>query len=148
MDAGEIKKRSDVEGYVPQVFWVDGDRGYGLVLVQIDRCPTCGRWMVDRDRPWPGWYAINFDAQMRQIGWRESTSVGGDRGTICSRCKEEGRATFTCKSCGTVRTVDQVQTQFGDPPDFLCKTCYETVFAKRWNKLVNALEKKHRYDLE
>ena len=42
--------------------------------------------------------------------------------------------------------MNKIQDQFGDPSEFLCSDCYETVSAKEWNNIENILIEKHIYD--
>jgi hypothetical protein len=40
----------------------------------------------------------------------------------------------------------QVEEQFGDPAEYLCKPCYETVPASVWDAAKERLRRSHQYD--
>jgi len=60
----------------------------------------------------------------------------------------KGKASFVCTLCNERRTSDQVQERFGDPPEFLCKICYSSVSALKWDQKNKELNEAHRYDFE
>lgn len=51
---------------------------------------------------------------------------------------------FICAFCGQKRAWADMQAQFGDPPEFLCAPCYESVPAARWQEAYDRLAQKHR----
>lgn len=52
-----------------------------------------------------------------------------------------------CALCNKLRK-GKPQEAIGDPPEFMCTPCYETVPAKIWIAKRDALWEEHRYDFE
>jgi len=131
-----------------------GSKIYMDFALEIKKCPICGNPMMpmlsEWHGHWPVWNKLDQKAQMARAGIHKvgAWSVSKD-GYICDVCAEQGLDTFTCNLCHEKRTVDLIQVQEGDPPDFLCKVCYESVPAKVWmDKLAELHNKHHRYDNE
>jgi hypothetical protein len=146
---------SDLTKYVPEFIPYSEDMAYGKMLVKLNKCSTCGCWTLDKaadqgiwNKVFPAWFAITIRQQMAKAGWRFSSDVKRDDEIICSKCAEEGRGGFTCSLCKEYRTSDQEEEAFGDPPDYLCTICYETVSAKVWHDKYNSLFDAHKYDFE
>jgi len=126
--------------------------GYGTMLVAVRACATCQAPMVASPRgadPFTRGWDETFGAQLKAAGWQvASDACVADGGRICDRCKQAGLATFRCDLCGLLRSTSQVQEGFGDPAEYLCVPCFETVPAKRWAEACDALREAHKYDFE
>ena len=141
---------SRTDKYTPTLL----DDRRGLLVVNLSKCPTCGRWMLDNSAKntrevFPTAMGDTLADQLKRADWRftSGTTVGEDD-VICEQCASEGRGSFTCQLCGQVRESSLVEERIGDPPEFLCKICYETSSAKAWNEKQDELYKAHRYDFE
>lgn len=125
---------------------------YGVMIVELYVCPICNRYMVIAPSKYhgtfPARYDHDFDAQMKRVGWVKMSDVKQDDNNVCVECVRAGKATFLCVLCEQRKPTDKIQYSFGDPPEFACRDCYETVSAKRWTEAINALDNRHRYDHE
>ena len=123
----------------------------GLMMVELARCPLCDRTMVTQPRG-RGLFALyivdSFEKQVQRAGWVMTSSIQVDANEICRECADAGKATFLCALCGQRYPTDQKHEQFGDPPEFLCKRCYETATAADWGKRRTELLEAHRWDFE
>jgi hypothetical protein len=138
-------------GYTPQV--IDGK--YVLFAAQGRECPICKKIMIKKLQRYyfensffPAWVEMNQDAQMKRAGL---VYVGGakvDDEYICEECEKAGKADFKCELCGERHPTSEIQERFGDPADFLCKSCYETTTAKVWEEKCDELQEEHKYDYE
>ena len=142
-----------MDKYIPTVVGVRYGRTYGVMLVELDNCPKCGKYMVSPEgnrwaSPFPIYNEYAFDSQIKAAGWVEKSHVKIDDHVICQECASSGRADFECSLCRKRYPSDQVQESFGDPPEFLCQSCYRTVPAKDWESKVEKLKNSHRYDFE
>jgi len=134
--------------YVPKIH----EQGHELLLVEVlfegKRCPICGKAMVRKYNEFSFPYGIdsNQDAQMKRAGivYVSNTKHHGEY--ICVECEEEGMARFTCALCGKEKKTSKIQEAFGDPTEYLCTDCYETVPAKEWDAKVKKLEDAHQWD--
>jgi len=126
--------------------------GYGTLRVIVSTCAACQSPMVAPPRsqaPFPRAMNETFGAQIKAAGWQvASEACLADGGRICDRCERAGLATFRCHLCGLLRSTSQVQEGFGDPAEYLCVPCFETVPAKRWAEACAALREAHKYDFE
>jgi len=97
----------------------------------------------------PYYWRENLKSQMERanIMFRGDVKDKDDH-YICEECAKAGKSTFICDLCGEERSSELKQESFGDPPDFLCKVCYETVPAKIWEKKHDELWHEHRWDFE
>ena len=83
--------------------------------------------------------------QLLRAGIRmPSRAQDKDDRTVCTECAPS--VTFTCFGCKTERAADQIKESCGDPAEHLCKTCYSTVPASKWDELMEKLEDAHRHD--
>jgi len=127
------------------------EENYGIMLIQLDECYLCKKKMVGpflRDllegRLFPSG-KINFENQLKAVGWEESTLTKVDNKYICKSCFDAGLATFECDLCKLRYPTTEIQDSFGDPTEYLCKHCYCNVSAKLWNEEIEHLCK---WDLE
>lgn len=152
----ENHEKIKVGAYIPEIV-TDGVDLYGKLLVSLTQCPSCNRIMLKRySYQWSGFESI-FPKWL-QIQLREQLSKAdiliysqfknrNDK-FICIECAKDGKNTFTCDLCGEERTSDLKETSYGEPPDYLCKVCYESVPAKEWDQRNEKLLQAHKYDFE
>ncbi len=131
--------------YTPQ----KNDKGQYLFVLQHEICSKCGRDMVTPPKNndvFPYWIGNNFKAQAEraELVIRSSTKV--DDFYICCDCEKDGLADFECQLCKKRKTTNKIQKSFGDPADFLCSDCYETVSAKVWDAAKDKLLEKHQHE--
>ena len=135
--------------YIPTIVEEEGNRAYALMLVQILKCPICGKWMLSTEKPFPVYNKLNCNSQMELANWKSKSSINlAWDSYICTDCEKAGRATFKCVMCGKERESSDIQESIGYPPEHLCKICYSSVSAKEWEEKVRNLEELHKYDWE
>jgi len=124
-----------------------------LFAVALKKCFKCGKDMVSRpptqsfeENTFPVYYRGDFDAQANRAGLVIQSRVRVDYKYICEKCVKEDRADFLCSLCGKRHLSSEKQLSIGLPPEYLCKTCYKTVSAKRWKEKINDIENDHMYD--
>ena len=125
----------------------------GLIAVYLQKCHTCGRWMVDKDLAKSRGLVIPLGEKLADVVARVDWRIGSgledaDGEEICNQCASENKAAFVCALCGETRASGLEQERIGDPPDILCKVCYETQPAKVWVEKVAKLWEEHRYDFK
>lgn len=139
-----------MNNFTPTIIEDNETSAYATMLVQVEKCPLCGCWMLEKPkRIWdtfPKYCMLGFDRQLKNADWREMTFATGEHQHICKQCSEEGKAVFTCALCKTNKPTSEIQATFGDPAEFLCKSCYVTVPASVWDENIKRLEDEHKYD--
>ena len=131
--------------------------GYDKFYLKITECPNCKRKMIDADynalySAFPFWEKMNFEAQRLRKGFAIRSNQSFDDDKMCGShywcidCKD--KIEFKCFNCKEMRLKKDMEYRYGDPPDFLCKFCYETVSAKDWNELIKAIEDNHRWEYD
>lgn len=135
--------------YTPKII-EDANIVYIEMLIEGKRCHTCKKVMIHKCARgvFPNYLRINQAAQMESAGmvYNSYTEVDGKK--ICIECKESDKADFKCSLCEQRYPTSEIQEQFGDPPEYLCKSCYATVPAKTWEESCEKLLNEHRYDFE
>jgi len=138
---------NELDNYTPEV--IDG---YGKVLVELEKCPLCGKYMVDAKGAkyglFPKYININIDKQMERAGWVLRSCTKVDDKNICSECTEAGKADFLCTLCKQRKPTDKIKEEIGDPTEYICTDCYETMPAKEWDEKICKIREIHRYDFE
>lgn len=116
--------------------------------IKYNICPSCGCKMMLKAKPgiFPQYFKEDQHSQCRKHGIEFTSKSKIDDDYICETCEKAGKAKFRCSLCGEIRESDKIQITIGDPAEYLCKKCYETVSAKNWEEKNDELEKKHRYD--
>lgn len=133
------------ETFIPYVL----EPGYGVVMVEVTPCAKCAKQTLVIENAWrtPGYFRASRAEQMKRAGWVDRSSVtDAQGGTLCVECAPEAGA-FVCVLCKQSRTGEPKES-YGDPPERLCVTCFETVTAKVWVETCEALHEDHRYDFE
>jgi hypothetical protein len=150
------KVNEQISNWTPSVaFTFSNDTAYATMLVGLKKCSICGKWMIAEPnqtslhRTFPWGMSISFTTQVKRAGWVIASGVEDSaRKEICVECRDAGKLRLKCIHCQQMITSDQVKESFGEPPDYLCNNCYETMPAKKWNELVEELESLHKYDYE
>ena len=146
----------NVGKYIPEIV-KDGRHLFGKLIVPLTKCPSCEEIMLKRySFNWSGFESIfpaQHGARLKEQLLRAGILIyskfkNKDDQFICVDCAKAGKDTFTCYLCEEERTSDLRETQFGDPPEYLCTVCYESVPAKVWDEAEDKLRKSHRYDFE
>jgi len=139
-----------IEEYIPEQF----DDHHVKVLVELRPCAVCKRktvWNLGKD-PWqrtfPCYIRATFERQIAKTDIRFVGGTNGDREPVCIDCVKAGAITCECALCGKSKPSSEMEESVGDPPEHLCKSCYETVPAKIWDENLAALEESHKYDFE
>ncbi|WP_394836353.1 hypothetical protein LVJ94_05550 [Pendulispora rubella] len=139
--------------FTPQVLEViDAEHVYISVAMRVKVCAVCQRPMIPAADRMPlystGEMYMTVLEQAKRAGWPEVTlyahSVDGRH--ICDDCAVEGHAMFRCALCERERGRSEVKARFGTNAEYLCKCCYETVPAARWEAKAEELAQKHRFD--
>lgn len=140
-----------LESFKPKVV----SDSYGTMLVELSICYICKKKMVASPEKrrfgqgtFPAYHMITFESQLKSAGWEELSSVCVDNNSICKSCNDSGKATFQCSLCADRKTTDMIESSFGDPPEYLCNRCYETVPAKKWAEMVSKITKEHMHDFD
>jgi hypothetical protein len=147
-------KLNDLE-YTPEVVYTSetGQR-YALMLVEVDQCPICQQLMVRGAEKWsvtapfPYSSKCDFATQIHRAGWRiQSLSVNDKSENVCMVCADKGLITFDCYLCDKQKPSNEILTSIGvNSPHHLCKSCYETVPAKKWHSVITYLEGRHQWE--
>jgi hypothetical protein len=118
--------------------------------LEVQECASCKKPMMGKGGLglFPRYHSKNQETQMRERGIVYSSTDTINEAPICTICSAEGKASFTCCMCGNNYSSNNIQQRFGDPPEYLCKTCYSTVTAEAWEAMVDKLEKYHRWDFD
>jgi hypothetical protein len=139
---------------MPELFTPKIEGSYGIMAVEVHSCAVCKKTMVfgpDRQylrQTFPLYQDMAFGKQLDRAGWEQASDMEVDGKHMCQKCAKAGLAMFECALCGQKVAGNAVEESFGDPAEFLCKRCYETVPAKTWNEKVTALRERHRYDFD
>ena len=144
---------NEKENYIPTVISDElGRTHYGKVLVELEKCPICHRYMIDSRNAkyglFPKYCKITIEKQIERAGWVQRSCVEVDGHDICRECAEAGKADFLCALCEQRKLTDKIEESFGDLAEHLCADCYESVPAKIWDKKVEKLRERHRYDFD
>ena len=138
-----------METYIPKIH-KEKCHTYVEMLIEAEECPLCKKVMIEKATRgiFPYYVAIDQEAQAKKsdIVFKSQTKV--DDSNICENCKSEGKADFLCALCNERKTTDKIQESIGDPAEFLCTDCYESVSAKEWSIAKKELYDSHRYDFE
>jgi len=144
----------NLEEFVPELI---ENEGYAKVIIQLSKCSVCNRPMIKMEKKdtqrmrnlFPYYWKTNLDSQLKRAGIQyEGTSKDTRDNYVCEECSKAGKGSFTCALCGEERSTDLKEESFGDPPEYLCKVCYESVSASVWSKKTDELYKSHRWDFE
>lgn len=142
----------DNRDFTPEIFTV-GHITLATMLVELEKCPICATMMVARPlrraSPFPVWFVVDFDAQIKGAGWGIISRVRDETGhPICEDCRRDGKAQFKCALCKMVREAREVYKSYGDPAEHLCRTCYTTATVEKWDIADRELQATHRYDFD
>lgn len=140
------------KAFAPEIFDEEGGVIYAAMLLKLSRCATCAVPMMRRVNPhydsmFPNYFLVDQVTQLSRAGWQlQSDALDRNDRPICVACKAADKASFICCFCQSVRQSSQLKTSVGDPPDYLCVPCYESVPASKWDAKKLELEVAHQYD--
>jgi len=143
-DAAARALLKDSEDFTPS--FVTGSDYLAYFVEAVRPCAACNTFMYDG---FPKYNKMTLEKQLERAGWRRKSGVTSgihNNGDLCQACADAGIAKFKCELCGESRPYSEEKERVGDPPDFLCKACFETVTAKEWDDKVNELELSHQWD--
>jgi hypothetical protein len=129
-------------------FFVPGNKHYAYFMESVSYCAACKSPMISAHKPERIYNQRSLAAQLKRAGWKHESGVisSAHGGELCHECAAKGLASFKCELCGEVRDNTLIQFQHGDPPDYLCKVCYETVTAQEWEKAEEKIWEAHQWD--
>jgi len=146
-----IKLERNIAEYIPELI----NNEYAKMIVAISSCPICKKIMINGYNEtyydlstFPVNWMVGFTAQIKRAGWVISSGIKVNDEYICTECKLAGRGYFNCALCGEEKPLNKEKESFGDPAEYLCSDCYESIPAKVWDDKVNDLRMQHRYDFE
>ena len=140
---------TDIHKHIPEIVQDISGNKYAKVLIELHKCPSCKALAVNLDEPFPLYYELHLRAQVQRAGIGILSHVSIDHGDyICKKCEAEDKALFKCVLCEQDRKSSEIEDSFGLPPEHLCKSCYASVPAKKWDETVERLRREHRYDNE
>lgn len=140
--------------YVPKIHHMGGNGVYIEMCLEGKLCPVCNKPMLNKhnfnygDNIFPNYYIQHQKAQMERCGIEFISSAVVDNERICEACAAQGKACFKCHYCNAMLSSELIEKSFGEPAEYLCKNCYETLSAKKWDEAVKQLEDDHEYDYE
>lgn len=135
------------------------NENFVTIALEWKLCPCCDNPMIiapkaSLKRCEPAWGSGCIDnntieAQCSRVNMSIQSYINDkNHQYICENCVETGTTSFICALCGKEHTTDKIKESFGDPTEYLCKICYETVPAKKWEEAMDRLDKKHMYDFD
>jgi len=126
--------------------------------IKVTTCAECKCDMIATAKPdcmksqilhqlFPALPGSTLDDQLKDAGVCYGAYVRNADGLICYDCAIAGKARFTCECCElekhTSRIEESFRTDFQGDGSFLCKDCYKTVPAEKWNAMVSGLREKY-----
>ena len=134
------------DNYTPQKY----GKNHFTFLLRTQKCKTCNKDMIvkpkDNRETFPYYVRNDFDAQSKRCGLVYRSNIKVDDSYICIKCEQAGEASFECALCNERKSSEKKHKSYGDPPEFLCTDCYETVPAKVWEEKESELYDEHKYD--
>ena len=125
-----------------------------IFYAKSKQCSKCDRTMIAKVKEcygkefFHGYHDYSQDAQMKRAGLVYLGKAKVDDEYICEICEKEGKADFICSICEKRHDTCEIKEQIGDPAEFMCKSCYETVPAKEWDDKLSELQDEHRWDFD
>ena len=113
-------------------------------------CPKCKKKMIDAEYwrlkgVFPGYYKKDLHIQLSKKNMVIRSEIQHNNyAYVCKICA--GLAEFKCYSCKQQRLVKNIKYREGDPPDYLCKKCFNIKTAKEWEELKDIISEDHRWD--
>jgi hypothetical protein len=135
--------------YVPQMIedhrTDEGEGGFVLMsfAMQVRPCHVCSRLVMPVKDPY-------IERQAEAVGLVKYGGRHPENSAlpVCADCLAQDKVKFTCWLCKQDRPSSHIQESIGDPPDLLCRDCFETVSAKVWDEATDKLTEEHRYDYQ
>jgi hypothetical protein len=130
--------------YIPEKL----EFGYYKFIIETSSCPLCSLNMIKLvdGSPFPTYRELTFQEQCKRAGIVLESNACVDNKYICQSCADAGKANFTCAKCNESKPSYKVQESIGYPEEYLCKDCYATVSAKKWDETIEKLREDHKYD--
>lgn len=127
---------------------VPGSRELAYFMLRVKTCAACDTTMVYGSDSFPNQDTSSLMAQLERANWEFASGIVSDfhGGELCETCANQGKAQFKCWLCEQAYPYVEAQERIGDPPDILCKHCYETESAKEWEEAKEAIYRRHRYE--
>lgn len=139
---------------IPVIYHTGGGTIYVSVLIEAKQCHICKNVMVRKGTAYfngghfPNWRDMTLEKQVEAADLRIESRAIVDGHYICQTCCDEGKADFLCALCNIRRPSTEIKQSFGEPAEYLCGTCYNTVPAKIWEEKSDTLTQLHQYDFE
>lgn len=140
--------------------FVHEGRKFLAIALPVQDCPVCKRPMLNC-RAWTyanlvsaqsirGFHAAEtIEKQLERAGIQAPSGIEDKNyHQVCLGCRTSDGLQVECALCNEMRPSSQIKESFGDPAEHLCKTCYATVPAQRWEAAVEGLREQHKYDWE
>lgn len=139
----------DTENFTPEVHFIPSGYGYATFVLSIRKCPLCNSPMMKKWRmPETIYYKLDLKSQMERAGIKFISSSRVNNEHICDECSGKGLSSFTCYICNKTQSSTEIHESYGDPSDYVCKSCYNSIPASKWDKVIDELEKAHQYDFD
>lgn len=118
-------------------------------LVTTDICDICGKemMMLSGLNLFPARAHITQLEQMHRVGIVERWGKTEAGQNICVECSQAGLATFTCCFCRKQYSLSELHSKLYEN-ELVCKTCYLKTPHAEWEKKLDALRNRHRWDYE
>jgi len=134
-----------VKDLVTQELVYNGTR-YGAVLVEILKCKSCECDMVhlvEGSDNNPFTFRLPLTSQIEQAGRKVAAWAKG----VCAECYESGEIMEKCQICEEDRKPSEIEETIGGEYH-LCKSCFATVSAKKWEDTIDDLREQVRWESE
>lgn len=121
-----------------------------MVLIELRRCPSCGKPTYQPiASAFPLFVLSNLQAQATRAGWKPISTLKDGDDFLCQECASAPDRTFLCAFCEQRRPATLLKkTIAGDPPEYACRVCYETLTAAEWHERIDDAYDRHRWDFE
>lgn len=149
IEGWEVMSKAD--DYIPTMF----DEEHALFLVRVRVCAFCKSKVVfspgEKHRTFPINILSDFRTQAERAGLKLASNYNTSdfdrcREFVCVDCYKAGRVHFTCALCEKSKSINKIESGFGDPPEHMCSDCFATVPAKQWYEKEVELIEEHKYD--
>ena len=144
--------------YIPEILRRAGRDDMILLAFPITRCRECQQLMLPESAQvlqqannrgvfyTPKGDSVTAQLQRGAISIDQGYKAGLDH--VCGDCINEGKVQVECQACHKQVSLNDTHFKVGDPPEFICRECHETMPAAAYEKMVDQLEQRHQYDYE
>ncbi len=123
------------------------------VELYLEACEHCGALVLPtsmrKQRVWDGGSEVDCklrDEQLAATGVHWAAKTSAWHHIICEQCEVSGKFLEKCAMCDQDVSSADIEESIGDPPEYLCRHCFENVPAKTWRDKIKALDKAHQWD--